>query len=166
MRILFVGSDFRREAGDLLVSVFRKYFPDAELHLVTEAPISPSGNVFVYDRHSISSHDLIHCYQRSDLFVLPNSRECFPPAILNAMATGLAVVSAKVGCVPDIVEDGVTGILIEPHKEEELAAAVRQLVDTPWLRGEMGWEGRAVAERRFDLVGNGVRLTEVIKALL
>ncbi len=166
VRILFVGRDFRREGGDLLVTVFRKYFPDAELLLVTEAPIPPSDNLLVYDRRSISPHDLLSCYQGSDLFVLPNSRECFPPTILNAMATGLAVVSSNVGCVPDIVEDGVTGILIDPFKEEELAAAMRQLVDAAWLRREMGREGRRAAERRFDLVGNGVRFTEVVRGLL
>jgi len=86
-----------------------------------------------------------------DIFVLPSRFEGLPLTILEAMASGLPVVATRVGGVPELVEDGVNGFLVEPQSPAELAAAIRRLVEDADLRRRMGQAGRKIAVERFDL---------------
>ena len=64
---------------------------------------------------------------------------------------GLPVVATKVGGVPELVEDGVTGFLVPPKDSKALAEALRKLIDDPDLRQRMGRAGRGKALREFTL---------------
>jgi sugar transferase (PEP-CTERM/EpsH1 system associated) len=86
-----------------------------------------------------------------DVFVLSSRSEGLPMAILEAMASGVAVISTRVGGVAEVVTEGATGLLIEPGSPHALAAAIRQLIDNPSLRLQMGAAGRTRAEREFSL---------------
>lgn len=79
--------------------------------------------------------------------VLPSHVEGLPNAVLEAMAAGLPVIATAVGGVPEIVTDGVTGLLVRPHDPRELAAAIARLAGDPRLRVRLGAQGRRVAER-------------------
>ncbi len=85
--------------------------------------------------------------QQSTIYVLPSFSEGLPMGVLEAMAAGLPVVSTPVGGIPDAVEDGVEGFLVEPGDSQALAEAIRRLLDDAKLRAEMGAAGqRKVAE--------------------
>jgi glycosyltransferase involved in cell wall biosynthesis len=102
--------------------------------------------------------DALRLLQGLDVFVLtslPNS-EGMPTAILEAMACGKAVVSTDVGAVRELVEDGVTGIVVPPRDSEAIANAVLRLLAEPDLRERMGTAGRdrAVAHFSLDRLGD------------
>jgi len=72
-------------------------------------------------------------YKSSDIFCLPStmSTECYPLAILEAMASGVPVVASEIGGIPDIIENNVNGLLVPPKDEEKLKDALILLLDNP-----------------------------------
>jgi glycosyltransferase involved in cell wall biosynthesis len=100
---------------------------------------------------AISSREgIITLYQRADVFVLPSWAEGLPVAVLEAMASGLPVVASRVGGVPDLVEDGVSGFLIPPRDPSALAVALERLIVDPDSRSRMGRAARAKVESSFS----------------
>ncbi|MFQ5480319.1 MAG: glycosyltransferase family 4 protein [Thermodesulfobacteriota bacterium] len=85
-----------------------------------------------------------------DLFVLPTFQEALGTSILEASAMRRAVISTRVGGVPEVVRDGVTGLLVKPDNAEELGEAIIRLLKDPELRASMGMEGRKLVEADFS----------------
>ena len=113
------------------------------------------GTVAVEPRRA---HDALPaCYARADLVVVPSvvdaggDRDGLPNVVLEAMASGRAVVASDVGAIATGVRDGVTGRLVPPGDVDALAAAITELVDRPDLRRTFGARARTVAEARFAL---------------
>lgn len=86
-----------------------------------------------------------------DVFVLPSRTEGLPVSIMEAMLAGVAVVATDVGSVREVVEDGVTGLVVPPEDPTAVAAAIVELRDDPQQRRAMGAAGRRVAEDRFTI---------------
>lgn len=94
-------------------------------------------------------------YQEADCFVLPCYRhgryqDNLPNVLLEAMACALPVVSTRLAGIPELVEEGVSGLLIEQRDVEGLKAALRRLMDDRELAVRMGRAGRRRVERLFD----------------
>jgi len=87
----------------------------------------------------------------SDLFVLSSDYEGVPLTVLEAMAAGKPVVATGVGGVPELVEDGVTGVLVPPRNPEALAKGILRLAKDADLRRRMGKAARERALERFDI---------------
>jgi glycosyltransferase involved in cell wall biosynthesis len=84
-----------------------------------------------------------------DLFVHPGDPEPFGLVNLEAMAMGKPVVAFAHGALPEIVDDGKTGLLVPPRDERAMAEAVTTLLGNPARRIVMGRTGRTMAEKRF-----------------
>jgi glycosyltransferase involved in cell wall biosynthesis len=85
-----------------------------------------------------------------DLFVLSSLNEGLGRVLLEAMAAGRPVVATKVGGVPEVVEDGVTGILVSPSDPKGMAYAIVEILDDPERMATMGKQGKERVER-FDI---------------
>jgi glycosyltransferase involved in cell wall biosynthesis len=86
-------------------------------------------------------------YQQADVHVLPSRNESFGIVNLEAMAHGLPVVSTRTGAIPEYLEDGEQGFLVEPGDADGLMQALRRLIDDPELRARMGASARQRAQR-------------------
>jgi glycosyltransferase involved in cell wall biosynthesis len=97
-----------------------------------------------------SRSDVLGLLLSSNVFVLASKFEAMPLSILEAMSVGLPVVSSRVGGVPEIVDHGATGLLIDVGDSVALASAMRAL-DSESLRAEMGAAARAKFLSRFGV---------------
>ena len=91
--------------------------------------------------------DLFSAYDSADVFVLPSRTEGIPKVLYEAMARGLPVVASRVGGVPEIVEEGVNGLLVPPGNPEALARAIRILCREKKLREGFGKKGLETASK-------------------
>jgi glycosyltransferase involved in cell wall biosynthesis len=94
--------------------------------------------------------DMAECYAAMDLFVTASWREGFPRAAMEASAMGLPVVATDIRGCRQVVDDGVTGLLVPVRSEAAIEAAVARLADDPTLRSSMGAAARAKAAAEFD----------------
>lgn len=88
---------------------------------------------------------------RADVFCLPSTYEGFPLSILEAMAAALPVVATRVAGVPEAVEQGASGLLVEPEDATGLAQALLALLRDPARRRALGERGRALLAERFAI---------------
>ncbi|MBE3116402.1 glycosyltransferase family 4 protein [Candidatus Bathyarchaeota archaeon] len=89
-------------------------------------------------------------YQAADVFAFSTFYEHHPFAILEALATGLPVVSTNVGGIPETIENGKNGFLVEPFHQNQLADRILYLLEHPAEAAEMGAQARKTVEDRFD----------------
>jgi len=87
---------------------------------------------------------------QTDIFVMPSNNESFGVAAVEAQAMGVPVVATNVGGVPEAVTHGITGILVEPKSEQDLADAILTLIKNPDLRMQMGKAGRQHVLDKYD----------------
>ena len=83
--------------------------------------------------------------------VLPSKDEPFGIVLVEAMAAGKPVVATRTGGPLDIVEEGVTGLLVEAGDDKQLADAILELLGDPERAAAMGQAGRKRAEEHFDI---------------
>jgi glycosyltransferase involved in cell wall biosynthesis len=88
------------------------------------------------------------------LYVHPARMEGFGIAVVEALAAGKAVVASRVGGLPEVVEHGQTGLLVNPDDPNELSAAVLSLLGDDQRRTEMGERGARAVRERFDVVAS------------
>jgi glycosyltransferase involved in cell wall biosynthesis len=169
-RILFVGGDFARKGGPLLLRWFERHgVGRCELHIVTRTPPAiqePLPGLSLHTNLEANDPKLMRLYRESHLFVLPTLADCFGVASIEAMATGLPVITTNVGGVPDIVEDGRSGSLIAPNDDAALEKHLALLLDNATLRQEMGERARARVLTYFDAHKNAERLIGLMKGLV
>jgi glycosyltransferase involved in cell wall biosynthesis len=163
VRILFVGGDFERKGGTVLLEAFRSLpTGSAELILVTHAPLPPEKGVVVHNNIQPNSVELLEIYQSSDIFVLPSNAEAFGIAAVEASASGLPVIATCSGGLPDIVVDQETGFLIPVGDVRSLSTHLRTLVENTELRRRMGQAAYRHAQSQFDARKNADRLVQIL----
>ncbi len=108
----------------------------------------------------------MRAYRRATVFALPcivasdGNRDGLPTVLLEAMAAGLPVVSTHLVGVPEIIEHGVDGLLVEPGDPAALAASLAHLLQDGDLRDRLAHAGRRKVGLHFDVRRNVTQLRE------
>lgn len=132
--------------------------PHARLTLVGEGPLQTS--LEEQAREAGIADSVVFAGVRDDVrpflwqtavFVLPSHLEALPLSLLEAMAAGCPPVASRVGGIPGVVENGVTGLLVSPGDDAALATALLTLLDDPARGAEMAAHARETVARRFGL---------------
>jgi glycosyltransferase involved in cell wall biosynthesis len=97
----------------------------------------------------VSREELVQLYRRSELMVSPSLYEGFGLPAAEAMACGVPLVATTAGAFPEVIDDGVTGLLVPPGDATALADAIARLMSDAALRRRMGEAGRARIEDHF-----------------
>lgn len=104
----------------------------------------------------------------TDVFILPTyyANECFPLVILEAMSFGLPVITSFEGAIPDIIEDGVNGFLVDPHDPSAMAEKIKYLANNPEVRKKLGKNARSKYLNQYTLGIFETNLTNTINELI
>jgi glycosyltransferase involved in cell wall biosynthesis len=160
LRLLFVGADFERKGGPMLLDVLRSRNDRFQLDVVTRSDVPQTPWCRVH-RAEPNSPLLRRLYADADLFILPTRAECFGIAAIEAMASGLPVLMTDVGAAREIVDDGKSGFVIRP-RPEDLAQVLDAVVPQTGRLAAMGRQGRLAAEQRFDGRRNDSLLVDLL----
>ena len=110
--------------------------------------------------------DVVDLLQQSWGFVMPSRWEGMPNALLEAMACGLPCVATRVSGSEDVITDGVNGLLVEPEQPDQMAWALRRIIEDTDLARRLGQEGRATAIRDYQLSSIVEQCLELYRRLL
>jgi glycosyltransferase involved in cell wall biosynthesis len=158
-RILFVGVDWLRKGGPELLQAFKSVLrshPNAQLIIAgSDTPVD-APNCTVLGK--VSPGELSRYYSEASVFCLPTKREPFGIAFVEAMMHRLPVVGTRIGAVPDMVEDGVNGFLVEPGQSDTLAQALCRLLESPETCRTFGQRSYEKALGRYTWTETGRRI--------
>jgi starch synthase len=172
-RILFVGKDHKRKGSAVLLQAFeivRRELPLAELHLVGGVNIGA-------DHPGVISHGFVSCstaagrgqfdhlFATASVFCLPSRYEPFGIAFVEAMRAGLPCVGSRSWAMPEIIDEGKTGWLVDDGSVEELAAVLIAALRDPAACAAMGALGRVRSLERFTWEHTGTRALNDIRAI-
>jgi glycosyltransferase involved in cell wall biosynthesis len=150
LRVLLVGECFRESVRETATDAVRRMRLESQVRFLGPADAP-------------RKYALLHA---ADVFVLPSYNEGQPFSILEAMAAGLPVVSTWVGCIPEMVMDGVNGFLCEPGDIKALAEKLASLLLDDELREKMGAASRALFLARFTQEKFSTRLNDMFEEVL
>ncbi|MGA1870989.1 MAG: glycosyltransferase family 4 protein [bacterium] len=117
----------------------------------------------VYFLGNIPNNTLSVYYNICDLFLLISKKEAFPFVCLEASACGKAIIAGRTGGVPELIEDGISGILVDPYNADALSKVIIDLLKDDNRRIEMGKRGRERVLERFTNVHMAKETLKVIE---
>ena len=157
-----------------------KKMPNCELTIIGSGPqydnlqhlvCDPEIESYVQFRGDVFDSELMRYYEGADMYILPcivtedGDRDGIPVGMMEAMAMELPVISTTVSGIPELVEDGTSGILVPPKDEKAIADAIITLCKDDELRVTMGKEGRKKIEREFNITTEVGKLIGVFETV-
>ncbi len=158
VRFIIVGGDnshqdgFQKKTGLNYAAYFARQRPD-----LTDR---------VHFTGAVSDEELHRQYQSCDLFVAPSLYESFGLIYLEAMNYAKPVIGCRAGGIPEVIDEGVTGLLAEPGAPDSLAAAIITLLQSPVKLYEMGMAGREQLLAKFTHVQMARRFAAVYRPMI
>ncbi len=152
LRLLFVGSLGQRKGVKYLLQAL-EFLPRGAVELtlcgrpVDDMALFRASVVPVRVRPNVSAAELLEEYHAADVFVFPSLAEGFAQVLLEAMASGLPIVSTNRTAAPDLIRHGEEGLLAEPGDALDLAMKIHTFLDDPQQAARMG----AAARRRAEM---------------
>jgi phosphatidyl-myo-inositol dimannoside synthase len=187
------GTPANRAEGPAILSVARQYprkdtatllramprvieaHPAARLAIIGGGPELPRlrklaeqlglGEAVTWHGEVRDDEDVRRSFFDADVFCLPSLQEGFGIAFAEAMAAGLPVVAARAGAAPEVVRDGVTGVLVAPGDHVAVSDALIRLLGDPGTRAQMGAAASRHAER-YDLESVGRAFLDEVRPLI
>jgi len=170
--VLFVGRITDQKGIFHLLEAAPKLPPGVQVVLCASAPDTPEiearlkralpehSNV-VWIGEMIPVDEVVQLYSHAAVFVCPSVYEPFGLINLEAMACETPVVASGVGGILEVVEDGKTGVLVEPGRPDALAVAIRALLEDPERGRALGRAGRQRVQAHFSWASVASRTREV-----
>jgi len=151
-RALFMGGDFRRKGGYDLLNAWRdgRLGQRARLDIVTSAPIEPrwlSEGVTVHTGIAAHTRPWTQLWRDADLFVLPTRDEAFGMVFQEAAAAGLPAIGTRINAIPELIDDAISGLLVQPGAVDDLIRALNSLIRSGERRRDMGTRARDLVAR-------------------
>jgi glycosyltransferase involved in cell wall biosynthesis len=173
--LLLMGYPWYLKGVDLLIRAFNRVtrdFPDARLKVVGWCPEGmgsyerlAEGNPNVVLSGPVYFDETVKLMAGCRFYVLASRTEAMGRVLVEAMASGKAVVASRVGGVPEIVADGVNGLLFESENIDDLAEKLRTLLADPATAARMGANGAELARTRLSeqaYLSNYLRMLETV----
>lgn len=176
--LIFVGRLAAEKGVPVLLDAMAKLHaadPEVRLILVGDGSERPAIEARIADlglteavniTGYLSQGDVAKQLSQADIFTLPSFAEGVPVVLMEAMATGLPVVTTRIAGIAELVEDGVGGFLAPPGNPDELAAHLETLLKDPEQRTRMGHAGRAQVVDSFDINQEARRLETLLESYL
>jgi glycosyltransferase involved in cell wall biosynthesis len=161
--VLFVGGRFEQKGGfDLIEALAPDLGRTVDLDVVTPVGVPQREGLRV---HRVTRGDpaLVDLYQQADVFCLPTHADSMGWVILEAMACGTPVIASAVGGIPDLLDQGRTGVLVPPKDGPRLRSAIAELLANDGQRAELGRRSRAVCEERYDARRQTAKLVRLMR---
>lgn len=168
-RLLYVGSWIARKGVDLLAPIMRELGPEYVLHYTGSRSASGATTTLttnMVDLGRLEAGQVIRAMQESDVLIFPSRSEGFGLVVAEAMASGLPVIATRASSLPEIVEDGVTGILCERDDVAGFAEAARVLQGSPTVWRRMSVAAAMRAQALFGLDAMTASYEAVYRSLL
>jgi len=164
-RVLFVGGRFIAKGGaDLLEALGEQLGREVELDLVTPESVPERPGVRV---HHLGPADpqLLDLQQQADVLCLPTYGDTNPWVLLEAMACGTPVISTRVGAIPELLDGGRAGVLVDHGDPRALREALGALLADSQMRTQLAAHALERCEQRYDARKQFARLAERLRNL-
>lgn len=157
------GQDVCIQAAHALPNVHFALVGDGELRADLEAQAADLRDRVHFLGQRLDIPDILRA---SDLFILPSDSEALPTVVLEAGASRLPVVASQVGGIPEIIEDGATGILIPPRRPDLLAEKIQWVIEHPEEARRMGEAASTRIRSIFSLPAQTAALTRLYREVI
>lgn len=174
--ILFLGRLDANKSPDVLLRASRRVlerFPGTKVVFGGDGEVEK--NKALAEELGIANHCEFHgwvsgaeregLFARAAVYCLPSKNEGLPMSVLEAMARGIPTVATPVGGVPQVIEDGVSGFLVDVDDVDALSDRLNILLDKPGLRENVGAASRNTVTRLFNVGGSIKQLLALYRAL-
>jgi glycosyltransferase involved in cell wall biosynthesis len=166
-RITFIGRSMDRKGGGRLLDVWRRHLRDrSHLTLVTLDAVAPEDGLEVRNDIRPGDGQVERLLAATDVFAFPTELDTFGYAAVEAMAAEVPVVATRTAGVTEVVDDGVTGLLVDVGDDAQLLRAIEDLLADPERRRRMGAAGRRRVLERFDAKVTTASLVEELRRAL
>jgi len=115
---------------------------------------------------SINQDHIQQYYRDADVFALASFAEGIPVVLMEAMAMQIPCVSTRINGIPELIDDGINGLLVAPSDVDGLAAALARLMDSPDLRAKLGVAARERVHEQYELAKSADHLAEIFRRRL
>jgi glycosyltransferase involved in cell wall biosynthesis len=163
------GHEVLLRAADSLM----KKIGNIKLLIVGDGPLMPRLKTVAHELgiekkvilagHRGDVYDFLNCM---DVFTLPSIHEGIPMVLLEALALRRPVVASRVGGIPEVVEDGVSGILVAPHSATELQQGIERVLQDSTYANRLAQAGRLRVEEEFTATAMARRTADLYKSLV
>lgn len=173
-KLLFLGRLCKEKGIKELLNVvikLKKEYVDLELYLGgvwVDTDLKKTADEhkdFIYHLGWIGQEEKASYLQKCNIFVLPTYFEGLPMSLLEGMSYECACIASAVGGIPQVIQDGVNGILIAPKDEKSLETAIRKLLEEANLQGKLGKAARQTVIEEFELERSVDKLINTYKIL-
>ena len=175
--VLFLGRLDARKSPDVLLRASKqvlKRFPETKIVFGGDGVIEKyellAEELGIADscefRGWVSGAEREALFERAAVYCLPSKHEGLPMSVLEAMARGIPTIATAVGGVPQVIDDGTSGFLIDVDDEATLSERLTDLLEAPELREELGRHGRDQIVHKFGLDRTISPIIDIYGALL